>query len=315
MAMKTRVLLTNFALQILFSAAILAQPLNLNLTVDVANAPVESEQKDLIPTQFEIYQLQPSTTFTDKDKLYSLYKLVHGPKSLYQPKPTEEVPSPSKNPRIENFDTLIQDFPLATLSSRLLLRGTGFDVFASSNIFQRRLLIDDLCQIDEEKNSAICKISFPSFQLFSDSPANLTHIRISVFKQSTLEAGDLKSLYHSMPADLLPKKDEYIKNNSRQTIANESDGSLSGYFLYAHYHFEASLKEMDEGLRNEKTFEWRYGLNQAQGRLSLLAGDYLIEREQKFSDGNILREWTRLTLKWGEFVPAQSIVWKKTEDL
>jgi hypothetical protein len=124
-------------------------------------------------------------------------------------------------------------------------------------------------------------------------------VKVRVFIEGKISSIDLSRL----PTEILQQKEEFLKENTRELTATTPDETeLRGYFLYANYHFDAATEAADAETPNSKKFEWRFALSQVQGRLALIAGNYVIEREIKFSDDKTVVEQAKVSLPWGKLL-------------
>jgi len=292
-----------------------AQPLNISFNVEIANAPKEEDQILLIPTQFEIIRTNNRRSsqidFKDPDKLYIPYRVVLDPQSLSSKK-KEGSDICEANPKIQNLTANLEDLSLKTGDvSTLFLHGTGVDLFTRPENWTFPLMIEDLCKKEKkdlEKNMADCSINFPSIQVHSKELDNISYIRFRVFRKGHYKDDEL-----TLPTDLLSKKQEVIADNTREKTEDVESKENSAYLLYANYHFDAALKASDNGMKNMKAFEWRYALSQASGRLALIPGDYLIEREISFADGNKKFQSLSVKLEWAKYISQLEQEWKSFE--
>ncbi len=285
---------------ILATQALSAQGLELHLDASVKNADNPQKQISLVPTHFEIFrafvpQSDPTpVTFRDPNVLVDPFIRVHGPTALYVNSKLEEGQNPNLNPKIENFSKMIENLNVDIAPTDLVLRGTGFNVFNSWNPLQTSILVTELCKITRPKRIAQCNLEFPAIEVFDGPLDGISSIRFKVFRKSEFEVSTLDKL----PAEILKIREEHLQKNSRELLQEEK--TLKGYFLYATYHFDAAMKVVDEGTRNEKAFEWRYGLSQSQGRLALIMGDYWIEREINYAVGTQKTEKALVRLDWNK---------------
>lgn len=302
----------------LISFGLNAEPLSLILNASVAPSPKADVERNLsilplIPTRFEILRTalgkDAPITLNDPQKLYVDFSREGDPYRLYSILSADEAER-DKNSYIKEFPVTIKDLSLSTGQvAEIFLRATGFPVFQTPALIQQALLVNQFCQKDLAQNQAVCSVVFPSFQVFETNTANISSIRTKVFKNGEVSASDLARL----PTQILPQRDEFIKENSRRSKEKENSKDLEGYFLYAIYHFESSLKECVDPIKNEETFEWRFSLSQASGRLALIAGDYIVEQEIQYADGKRILRTTEFSLNWGDYKSADDITWGKKE--
>lgn len=288
-----------------------AQPLRLTFDASVANATEEGAQIPQIPTQFEFQRKDGTTTFNDLKKLYTAFKRTHGPYFLPPTKFGPQENPDLTNPSIKEYTINIADLKLSSSSiGEMFLRSTGFLTFSNYSLIQNALLIPALCKSDKEKNEATCNIKFPSVQIYGPTLENISYIRVRVFRKGEVSASEIQAL----PADVLAKLNAHLEENSRLVTEDKETGRRDGYFLYSNYHFEATLKECNEGMLNEAVFEWRYALSQAYGRLALLAGEYWIEREVAYSDGKKEIAVVMVKLDWGTYKGKADLDWTKVDN-
>jgi len=296
-----------------FDSAI-AEPLSLILNARVAplEAPKGEVLPPLIPTRFEILRSKIGKAgpivLTDPQKLYVDFSREGDPYRLYSTLTGEEEDR-EKQTSIKDFPMTIKDLSMITgRASELYLRATGFPAFQASSLIQETLLVDDLCQKDLEKNEANCSIIFPSFQVFDANTSNISSIRTKVFRMGEVTSTELSQL----PTEVLRNKDEFMEENSRKLEVKKNSTDFQGYFLYATYHFEATLKECIDPIKNEEVNEWRFSLVQAPGRLALISGSFIVEQEIQYADGKKILRSSEMNLKWGDYKSTSDIVWEKS---
>lgn len=318
------------AFGIFASPGLFSEPLKLTLSLSVAGeeAPKNLSPSDkelwkrlpLIPTRAEILRrTSEEITFTDPAMLSKVFSTVHS-ELLFDPTAKAgEAPAPSRS-QLVNFRKNIEELKVSNnlgedQRNDLRLRGSAYNVFQNYELNQVFFLRSRLCKVSFEENAAECSIVFPSIQPLGRKPNNMSYVRLRVFIKGRISSTDLSRL----PAEILQQKDEFLAENTRDLTTKSPDEiDLEGYFLYANYHFDAATEAADAETPNAKKYEWRFALSQVQGRLALIAGDYIVEREIKYSDDKTVLERANISLSWGklliddEMLPENDMIsWKE----
>ncbi len=295
-------------------SAVHAEPLKLTLSLSVAGeeAPAQLDDQSkaawtrlsLIPTRAQILRkTSDEITFTDPAMLSKAFAVIHS-ELLFDPttKEGQEV-GPSRSQLIK-FRKNIEELKVSSnlgedQRNQLRLMGSAYNVFQNHELNQVFFLRSRFCKTNFEENSSDCSIVFPAIQPLGRKPSNISYVKVRVFIEGKISSIDLSRL----PTEILQQKDEFLKENTRETTTTTPDETeLRGYFLYANYHFDAATEAADAETPNPKKFEWRFALSQVQGRLALLAGNYIIEREIKFSDDKTVLERATVSLPWGKLL-------------
>ena len=311
--MKTATLTASlFVLSAVFSAH--SEPLKLTLSLSVAgedapqNADDQSQSKwtrlPLIPTRAQILRkTSDEITFTDPAMLSQAFSVIHS-ELLFDPALKEGEEAGPSRAQLIKFRKNIEELKVSRnlgedQRNQLRLMGSAYNVFQNYELNQVFFLRSRLCETNFEENSSECSIQFPAIQPLGRKPSNVSYVKVRVFIEGKISSIDLGRL----PTEILQQKDEFLENNSRKlTTTSPDETELRGYFLYANYHFDAATEAADAETPNPKKFEWRFALSQVQGRLALIAGNYIIEREIKFSDDKTVLETATVSLPWGKLL-------------
>jgi len=311
--MKTALLTASF---IALSAASSAysEPLKLTLSLSVAGeeAPKNADEKPLsnwtrlplIPTRAQILRkTSDEITFTDPAMLSKAFSVIHS-ELLFDPVTKEGQEAGPSRAQLIKFRKNIEELKVSSnlgedQRNQLRLMGSAYNVFQNYELNQVFFLRSRFCKTNFEENSSECSIDFPAIQPLGRKPSNISYVKVRVFIEGKISSIDLSRL----PTEILQQKDEFLEENTRKlTTSSPDDTELRGYFLYANYHFDAATEAADAETPNPKKFEWRFALSQVQGRLALIAGNYIIEREIKFSDDKTVRERATVSLPWGKLL-------------
>lgn len=329
MHMKTALLSIGFlGISVVFSAH--SEPLKLTLSLSVAGeeapktlneqAKLSWSRLPLIPTRAQILRkTSDEITFTDPAMLSKAFSVIHS-ELLFDPTTKEGQEAGPSRAQLVKFRKNIEELKVSSnlgedQRNQLRLMGSAYNVFQNYELNQVFFLRSRFCKTNFEENSSDCSIEFPAIQPLGRKPSNISYVKVRVFIEGKISSIDLSRL----PTEILQNKDEFLRDNTRDlTTTTPDETELRGYFLYANYHFDAATEAADAETPNPKKYEWRFALSQVQGRLALIAGNYVIEREIKFSDDKTILERATVSLPWAKLLrddpmldEGEMIPWKE----
>lgn len=304
----------------------------LTLSATVAPAPDFKTPIPLVPVRLAIIYQTKKITLQDE---FNFEKDVDPIETYALSDKKSEIPAGTTIPLplyAENEDENGQppNYPTRT-PFKTFIRLSGQTVFNDAGFMSQQLLIqkDNNCMIEETK--ATCSLKIPSVQILAaDSPTTKT-MEIKIFRKGSV----LKKRMQFFPVAKDEQPETYLKKFSRADLDDprrknapqlseqdlyEEDGTLFGYLLYTKMTFSSELQETDVPVEvKENGYPWKsfqYSKKQSVGRIALLPGVYRIERtlevlNEKGQPETKVDQTTCDLSKWGEFVPADKLVWSE----